>query len=117
MKDKILECAEAFGAIGQLAEPAFTRAKNARFAYEQRKAKEWMDILKTSEKKPSDETLKQMVNLAAASEQKEVREAEASLEAVKFHYNLIKDTLSAYQTAAKFDDTERQIGAAGGYGA
>ena len=116
MKEKIIECAEGFEAISQLAPGAFARAKDARFAYEQRKAKEWMRIIQTSEKKPSDETLKMMVTLEAATEQEEVRKAEGDLESIKLHFQLIQSTLSAYQTAAKFEDVERSIASAGGYG-
>lgn len=116
MKDKILECAEGFDAIWQLANAAFTKAKNARFAYEQAKAKEWTRIVRESEKKPSDDTIKAMVTVAVAEQQDEARTAEKDLEAIKFHYQLIRDTLSAYQTAAKFDDTERHMGAVGAYG-
>ena len=116
MQDKILECAEGFQAITELAPGAFERAKTARFAYEQRKAKEWMRIVKESEKKPSDETLKMMVTLEAAAEQEEVRKAEGQLEAIKMHYQLIQSTLSAYQTASKLDETERHLAGAGAYG-
>ena len=116
MKDKILECVDGFEAIWQLAEPAFTRAKNARFAYEQARAKEWTRIVRESEKKPSDDTIKEMVTVAVAAEQNETRTAAEELEAIKFHAQLIRDSLSAYQTAAKFEDTERQMASVGAYG-
>jgi hypothetical protein len=117
MQDKIIDCADAFQAISELAPGAFGRAKDARFAYDQKRAAAWMRILKESEKKPSDETLKMMVALEAKAEQEEVRQAEADLDAVKFHFQLVQATLSAYQTAAKFEGVERDIAAAGGYGA
>ena len=120
MKDKIIECADGFEAIWQLAEPAFTKAKNARFAYEQAKAGQFKAILDeiavSGEKKPTDEAIKAMVTLRVATEQKAARDAEEALDSIKFHYQLIRDTLSAYQTAAKFDDTEKHLGAVGAYG-
>lgn len=120
MKDQILQCADAFSAVQELAPGAFERAKDARFAYEQRKAREFKAILDevaaSGEKKPTDEAIKAMVTLRAAEEQKEARSAEAALDAVKFHYQLIRDTLSAYQTAAKFEDTEKHLASSGAYG-
>lgn len=120
VKDKILECAEAFGAIGEIAGPAFTTAKDARFAYEQAKATQFKAILDeiaaSGEKKPTDEAIKAMVTLKVATEQKAARDAEEALDSIKFHYQLIRDTLSAFQTAAKFEDTEKNLGAVGAYG-
>jgi hypothetical protein len=120
MQEKILECADAFRAIGEMAPGAFDTAKSARFAYEQSKARHFKAILdeiaEKGEKKPTDEAIKAMVTLRVAEEQKAVRDAEGTLEALKMHYQLVRDTLSAYQTAAKFEDTERHLAGAGAYG-
>ncbi len=121
LQDKIFECADALGAISEMYPGLSQRFATARFAYDQAKALAWREILaestKDGSKKPTEGTLESEVTIAVAAEQKEVRDATADLESIKFHFDLVKASLSAYQSAAKFAETESRMAQAGGYGA
>jgi hypothetical protein len=57
-----------------------------------------------------------MVAVVVAEQQKAARDAEKDVEAIKFHAQLIRDTLSAYQTASRFEETEKALASSGAYG-
>lgn len=113
---KIQECVDGLDAVMELFPAAADRYAAARYEYDQAKAREWKRILEESEKKPSDETMKHLVILAVAKEQKEERDAKAAYDSVKAHLQLVENKLSAYQTSTKFEGIGQRIAATGAYG-
>ena len=120
LQTKIFECAESLGAISEMYPGVAQRFATARFTYDQAKALAWREFLaestKDGGKKPTEGTLESEVTIAVAAEQQEVRDATAALDSINKHFDLVKASLSAYQSAAKFAETEVRIAGAGGYG-
>jgi hypothetical protein len=117
---KISECIDSFYAMRELYPSLIKQAAEARYVYDQAKAKAHKDILDTAtangEKKPTDETIKAMVTLAVAKEQKAVRDAEANLDAAKWHLDSLKHILSGLQTQTHLPKIEAYLATAGGFG-